>query len=476
MQGNRPVPSYIKIVLPLIILVLLNAFPASYASFEAVQGVRKARSAGRHAETADALRRLAALNPWRTDLWEQIGQAELAAGHTAQAAQAFQQARERGTLSAAGHFALGEAFQQMGDDASAERAWHGLLDTYGPSEQVYERIYQSQRERSDFAAAVDTLRAWQEAAQHNARPAFLLGLLLCIQQPEAALPYLQEAARLDTGFMVSTQTLRGGLALAGLAENPAYGKLLIGRAMGNLGHWDLALEAFQQALALEPAYAEAWAFAGEAQHHLGRGGKTELEAAYQLNPESPVVRALLSLYYRRHGQPERALPFLEAVAAQEPNEPLWQVEIGNTLTEKGDLSAARQRFEHAVEIAPNNSIYWQHLARFSIQNNYDIRGLGLSAARQAILFAPNDPAALETMGWAMLTLGDQSSAERFLQRAVEKDATYAPALLRLGQLHLQQQNTLKAREYLWKAYHLAADDAIRTVAGRLLRQYFGEGG
>jgi Tfp pilus assembly protein PilF len=106
----------------------------------------------------------------------------------------------------------------------------------------------------------------------------------------------------------------------------------------------------------------------------------------------------------------------------------------------------------------------------------DLHTLGLPAARQAILLAPGDPGALDAMGLTLLKLGDDASAERFLQQALEKDATYAPASLHMGQLYLKQDDAGRAYLYLKRAANLGGKNSIGLTARRLLSQYYGEGG
>ncbi|MBE0699161.1 MAG: tetratricopeptide repeat protein, partial [Anaerolineaceae bacterium] len=68
---------------------------------------------------------------------------------------------------------------------------------------------------------------------------------------------------------------------------------------------------------------------------------------------------------------------------------------GNTWAEKGDLLVALEHFQKATTLDPQNSLYWQYLARFTVDYSVNVRFIGLPAARQAVVLAPNDPAALD---------------------------------------------------------------------------------
>jgi tetratricopeptide (TPR) repeat protein len=78
------------------------------------------------------------------------------------------------------------------------------------------------------------------------------------------------------------------------------------------------------------------------------------------------------------------------------------------------------------------------------------------------------------MGWLMVSLGDYASAERFLQQAIEKDASFSLSLLHLGQLYLQEQQLERAYPYIKRASILSGQDAIGQIAKRLLLRYYGE--
>lgn len=465
-----------KVCLPALLLILLKVNVSSLMVREQLYEAQAYLRSGQHQLAAEALRNVVAREPWRIDLWEQIGMENLAAGQADQAINDLLKAKEAGALSVDGLTRLAEAYQQHGSLQQAEAVWRALLQEDGPSAYRYEQLVHLQWSSGDLQGAVETLTEWRSKMPEDARAAFLLGLHLSLSEPDEAVRHLVNAAALDSRYTGQVQTVRRGISLANTSDHEAYRSLVIGRALGSAGYWDLAAEAFRKSIAAAPEYAEAWAFLGEARFHLDGEGKDELDKALQIGPDSPVVRALLAVYWRRQGAPEKALPYLEANARLEPKEPTWLLEIGQTHAENGDLIQALEYFQKVVEMYPEHSVYYQHLARFSVQYNFDIRSIGLPAARQALLLAPHDPAALDTMGYTLLALGDSASAERFLQRALEEDATFAAANLHLGQLYLEQNAVERAWPFLRQAAESSGDDTVGMIARRLLLQYFGESG
>jgi predicted Zn-dependent protease len=93
-----------------------------------------------------------------------------------------------------------------------------------------------------------------------------------------------------------------------------------------------------------------------------------------------------------------------------------------------------------------------------------------------MLLAPKDPGSLDAMGWLLAHLGDAATAERFLQQALDRDAGFPLANLHLGQLRLQQERPAEAYFLLLRAARQESDLAVRDLARRLLRQYYGEEG
>lgn len=480
MQPAERVSLIFKITFPLIILILFSANPRSYAVVNGLRDSRIAQENQRPEETAANLRQVILREPWRIWLWEEVGFAEYQAANLHEAEYSFLQAKQAGALSPQGYFQLGEVYALQKNIRAAEETWQLLLREKKPlppdlANRTYDRLVQLQSTRGDFRLAVTTLQAWHVAEPTNPQVSFLLGLHLSIFDPDQALPFLLEASDADPVYTATVQKIRRGIGQAREGDDPGYGWLMVGRGLGSAGYWDLAREAFQRSVEASPEYAEAWAFLGEARFQTMMDGQAQFERALVLNPDSVIVRAILGLHFRRLGNYDLALKYLLAVALQEPDEPMWQVELANTWADKGDLPVALGYFQKAVDLAPGTSQYWQYLARFSVEYDVSVRTIGLPAARQAVILAPQDSNALDVMGWTMVYLGDYISAERFLQEAIEQDPANTLTLLHLGQLYIQKQEMARGYPYLKRASLLSGEDSIGLIARRLLLRYYNEG-
>jgi tetratricopeptide (TPR) repeat protein len=476
MQSDDQAWLVFGLVLPLILALLMSLAPNPWMLTTAMDNARLATDNHLPQKAAGYLRQAIQYEPWRAELWLQIAELELQTGNPVNAIPAFQQASQLGSLSPDQQQTLGETYSAVGDNILAIKVWQALIQSGQAPQKTYELLVDLQWKSGNFSGAEQTYRAWLAAQPENAEAAFRLGILLLSDQPQEALQYFQQALSHDSSLQTQVDPLRQALSLAELNDDQSYRQVLIGRSLGSLGYWDLAARSFNNAINLNPGYAEAWAFLGEAYQHLDKDGYPKLQKAQQLNPDSVIVKALLALYWRRQGHPEKALADLQAVAAVEPTQAVWQIELGTTLADMGQTSQALAYFQHAVELEPGSAPYWEILAQFIIANDLDVRANALPAARQAVLIAPRDPAALDMMGWTMYSLGDMQEAERFSLRALQENPDYFPAQLHLGQVYLQNGQYQDAYQHLRKALDLSkGQPENQAMVERLLKQYYGGG-
>ncbi|MHB8770415.1 MAG: tetratricopeptide repeat protein [Syntrophales bacterium] len=116
-----------------------------------------------------------------------------------------------------------------------------------------------------------------------------------------------------------------------------------------------ALRVFDQLTAREPDAPENWCALGNAR--LAAGVLGEAEAAYtkaaELTPaDAPVFFSRLAAAFLRAGHLERSQAAGERCVALAPDEPLYLMDLGNTLLRRGDADAATGAYARAASLNP----------------------------------------------------------------------------------------------------------------------------
>lgn len=468
MKKPSPILALAYNFLILISVLMLILAPRPLTGLMELSSAVRFDKAGEHLAAALAYKSAAERLPWQPSLWEKAGTSALLGGNLPDAITLLTKAAARNAISKNGWVSLGLADQETGDLPSAMKAWRNAL----PMAEAYRYLAQGQRISGDFPAALDSWHASllqdpQEAAAH-----YQVGLLEMALAPSKALPDLMRAVQLDPKLDATVQNLRGALNAALLSDDRSYQFVISGRALGASGNWDLATEAFRNAIALRADYAEAWAWLGEAKQQQGQDGSAEIERALAINPDSAMLQSLYGLYLQRQKQPEKALAAFQKAAALQPEEPGWQMALGGAYEKTGNLIAALEHYQRAVALAPGEATAWRALAEFSLRNSVDLAGTGLPAARRLVELVNNDWQADDIAGQILMENADIIGAEALLKKAVELDPTQAAPALHLGLLYLQTGNRASAYSYLSQAKVFDPDGPYGWQAKRLLEQYF----
>ncbi len=456
----------------LLVLLALTLVPRPVAGLQDRETARRHAAAGQALQAASAYARAARRLPWQPGLWELAGLSALAGGEPQVAIRDLARLVPAGLLSRLGWIGLGDAYQQIQDVPKAIWAWNQALHDFPPSAEVYTRLARQYRSLRAYPAAVGFLRRAVALEPEDPAPHYQLGLLLAAERPEAALPELLRAAQLEARLDPAVQSLRTALNIALNSDDRSYRFLYSGRALGALGEWDLAEEAFLNALAANPRYPEAWAWLAEARQQRGMDGGPEIQQALSLNPDLAMVQGLHGLYLQRQGRLQEALAAFLKAAAREPYDPGWQLALASLSEQSADLVAALDYLDRAVELAPDNAAAWRALASFSLRNSSDLTGSGLLAARRLVELAPQDWQSHDLAGQILMETGDTAGAEALLKRALELDPAQPAPALHLALLYLQAGDRPAAYSYLNRAWAFDPEGPYGQRAARLLQQYF----
>jgi len=406
--------------------------------------------------------------PWRSDLWEKAG---LAASKRDDFLNAIDLLKRAPNLSEEGWLALGYCYYLTGNMEAAKQAFEEGISFY-PTSTLYSGLALVHRTQKNWLAERAALQGQLRTDVGNTYAHYRLGLLLTVLDSGRALTELKVASSLDPEFDPAVQTLRTALDLSATQPDPSQQMVTIGRALGLLQEWDLSLSAFETAVELSDKNAEAWAWLGEAKQQTGQDGRAELDKALMLDGRSAIVRGLRGLYWSRQGKYSQSLAEYLLAAGIEPENPAWQASIGEAQTNLGDLASALAAYQKATELAPNEPTYWRLLAILCVENNTWVEEVGLPAAQKAAELAPEDVAALDTLGWSYLLSGRYFTAEQTLLDALAYEPDYLPAHLHLAMTYLAQGNRDSAFNKLVYIRDTDPNGEAGKFASQLLEQYF----
>jgi tetratricopeptide (TPR) repeat protein len=299
-----------------------------------------------------------------------------------------------------------------------------------------------------------------------------LGLMMAINQPDEALKILALASRLNPDLAPAILIVDQGINGSNPSDPMSYRLLLVGRALGTLGEWQMAQTAFIQASQISPDYAESWAYLSEAQEQLGQDGFPALNKALSLDPNSILIQGFMALYWENHGKPDIALDYIDEIIEKDPTNGMWQVEKGNALAAIGNLVDALAQYQKAVALDPNKPAYWRALANFSLRYNVQLQSVGLPAARKAVALDPENPTGLDLLAQFLLIGNDLSSAESVLLKAISIDPKNIMAQYHLGLTYQREGFADSAYQALTLAASLAEGQPIYAQIQQALDLYF----
>jgi len=120
----------------------------------------------------------------------------------------------------------------------------------------------------------------------------------------------------------------------------------------------------------------------------------------------------LSTFYRNNQQPDKAIAMLTKAIERDKNDPLLQLELGRSYTNKGDYDKGRTYVEACLDVAPNEIKCLIWLGRFAYQNQNYTKSIDYMQKvinvdpknAEAYLFLGRDYGALNQCSTAVTTL------------------------------------------------------------------------
>jgi tetratricopeptide (TPR) repeat protein len=414
---------------------------------------------------------LAEREPWRKNFSAQIANAYFQSSDYVNAAVWFEKAGFGTELSFEDEFLYGYSLMELGNSDTARNVFRKLGAVPGRPEDDYFQLVRSQRKIGDLDGALSTIKLWEkQSGSASDKLHYQLGLIQVFSDPDSAAPSLLSASAMNPELRTRLEQLIDTLISTNIKAGDRWYQ--IGQALFDLREWDLAEKAFSKSTEVNPKNAEGWAMLGQTRELQEKDGYPDFVKALDLNPGSRLGRYFLAVYWRDRGQWEISKKYLTDLSVEEPDESLWQLELGKTSFSAGDLTAALEQFQIAANLDPENVTYWQTIAEFSLGNGIDIDGVGEGAVQKSVLLAPKNPISNDLMGWLFLIRGDYDNAVKFLRQTIAGDPGFARGHLHYGQALQGLDDMDSARLELMRAVLLDPSGPIGLTANRLLERYF----
>jgi tetratricopeptide (TPR) repeat protein len=323
-------------------------------------------------------------------------------------------------------------------------------------------------QKGDLVEAEKILTILSEHQVEDAETHYLLGLIVSTYAPEDALAELRLAFELSNYENLPAQQLYRVIEDARASEHPAYMLASVGLYYAKTSNWKFAAYAFQNAVEIQPDYADAYAYLGLSKDRTEQNGIIELLKAVELAPDLPLPHITMGLHWLLKEKNDMALNEFERALELDPNNPAIIVQLAAAYEAKGDLPNALQAYQSAAEIDPQDPSFWLLLAQISLQYEFNVSEIALPAARNALALDPQNAPALDALGYSYFLLGDMNFAEKYLNRAVEADPQLAIAQYHLGLLKSNQNESEAAIAAFELAQELDLGGGIGYLARRSL--------
>ena len=247
----------------------------------------------------------------------------------------------------------------------------------------------------------------------------------------------------------------------------------LGVILAQKGRMDAAITCFQQALQIEPDFAEAHNNLGNALLQMGKvdDAITHCQRALQISPEDAQARLNLgNALFRKGGVGDAITQYRKALQI-DPAFAMAHNNLGTVLRQEGRVDEAITEYQKALQIKPNEAEFHNNLGK-ALQQKGRV-GEAISQYREALQIQPEDPGIQNNLAWLLATcseasLRNGSKAVELARRANALTGGENPAILRtLAAAFAEAGRFPEAMETAQRALRLAGAQSNTGLAGAL---------
>ncbi|MFQ3631525.1 tetratricopeptide repeat protein [Roseiflexus sp.] len=329
----------------------------------------------------------------------------------------------------------------------------------------------------DAAAARTELTAAASDPSHAQARLFLGRACLALNEPQAAIDAIEQAAGLRPEHAPTAAALSQAYAAAGRRERAIAAAQravrldssagehhhLLATLYATSGRLQEARAALINALTLQPDVAAWHAHMGDICQRIGMidAARSAYARAVQLAPDHADYRYALARLLRQQGRIDEARQVFEKALQHEPHQGAWHYELAELLRQQRD-PAAIEHYAAALQLAPDEPRHWMGMFEALLERNE--RDAAQETVERALLRFSDHPALQAAAGALQETQGEIERAAWHYERALERDPQNAMYCWRLGRVQLELGNLDAARELLERALDIDPNSADAHAA------------
>jgi len=177
------------------------------------------------------------------------------------------------------------------------------------------------------------------------------------------------------------------------------------------------------------------------------GAQREFQKAVDLDRNNTEAMVKLGMVQNQQGASDKALQTYMEGAKNQPRQIVFPLLAGGVYQDRHDWDKAKQMYQRALEIQPENPIASNNLAYVMLQQGGNV-DVALAMAQTARRQLPDNPNSADTLGWAYYQKGVYTSAISLCKEAVDKDKENLTYNYHLGMAYAKSGQKALAKQQL----------------------------
>lgn len=288
-------------------------------------------------------------------------------------------------------------------------------------------------------------------------------------------------------------------------DNFAVASYLEGRVLQGQQKYDLAIEKYKTALAVEPLMLNA--LKGIAYSYSELGGKDDLVVFLKelINDDPKYLNAYTMLYevhvsennwdeavltiqlglkeepkwqagylllattHQRQGDGQAAIDTYEKGLLALPESNVIGLQLASSYERNGDFEKAKSLYEQVLERNPDLNVAINNLASLLSDKFRSEENLRKALAISEKFEKSSEPYFMDTYAWVNAQLGQLDKAQMILERVIAKSPDVAVFNYHLGSVYHKKADKISAEKYLKQAEMLAHQQGDKKLAAQITK-------